>query len=62
MAILIGKNVPFAVSSIFSDPMGRYIIVVGQLYGVRLILAILMNSIFDNTQSQFSWRHKLCAL
>lgn len=31
--------IPFAVSSILSDPMGRYIIVVGHLYQLRLILA-----------------------
>jgi len=57
-AILISKNVPFVMSSIDSDPMGRYVIVVGRLYGFPVILANIYapnwddNAFFTNTLSR----------
>lgn len=41
-AILISKNIPFVMSGTVSDPMGRYIIVVGRLYGLPVILANIL--------------------
>ena len=39
VAILINKNISFTVSSVRTDPFGRYVIVVGQLYTMPVILA-----------------------
>lgn len=56
--ILVSKNIPFVVSDSVSDPMGRYIIVVGRLYGFPVILANIYapnwydHTFFINTFSQ----------
>lgn len=38
-AIVINRTLPFVASKVDADPAGRFIIVVGQLYGFPLILA-----------------------
>ncbi|KAM7402819.1 hypothetical protein PAMP_018030 [Pampus punctatissimus] len=38
VAIVINKRIPFIMSKVESDPAGRYVIVVGHLYGLPVIL------------------------
>lgn len=60
LAILVRKNIPFVVSNIDSDPMGRYIIVMGRLYGLPVILVNIYapnwddNTFFTHTFSRIS--------
>lgn len=49
-AILINKALPFTSSSVDSDPAGRYIIVVGQVYGFPLILANIYAPNWDDQE------------
>ena len=57
-AILISKNIPFVMSGTVSDPMGRFIIVTGRLYGFPVILANIYapnwddHTFFTNTFSR----------
>ena len=48
VAILISKNIPFVMSSVESDSKGRYVIVVGKLYGFPIILADVYAPNFDD--------------
>ncbi len=47
-AILINKNIPFTMTSVAADPLGRYVIVVGQLYSLPVILANIYAPNWDN--------------
>lgn len=48
VAIVIRKGIPFATSSIIVDMDGRYIIVVGELNGEKVILLNVYGPNFDN--------------
>lgn len=48
VAILIHKSVPFSVSEVIPDSNGRFIILKGQINGVRLILANIYGPIWDD--------------
>lgn len=47
-AILIKKNVPFTVTNVEADSLGRYVIVVGQLYSFPVILVNIYAPNWDN--------------
>ena len=47
-AILINRNTPFTMTSVEADPLGQYVIVVGQLYSLPVILANVYAPNWDN--------------
>ena len=47
-AILINRNTPFTMTSVEADPLGRYVIVVGQLCSLPVILASIYAPNWDN--------------
>ena len=48
VAILIHKKIPFIVSNTISDPNGRYVMVVGELFQLRLVLVNIYGPNFDD--------------
>ena len=49
-AIIINKNLPFVTSNIDVDPNGRFVIIVGKVYGFPLILANIYAPNWDDSQ------------
>lgn len=48
VAILIHKKIPFIVSNTILDPNGRYVMVVGELFQLRLVLVNIYGPNFDD--------------
>ena len=48
VAILIHKKIPFIVSNTILDPNGRYVMVVGELFQLRLVLVNIYSPNFDD--------------
>ena len=48
VAILIHKKIPFAVSNTILDPNGRYVMVVRELFQLRLVLVNIYGPNFDD--------------
>ena len=48
VAILIHKKIPFAVSNAILDPNGRYVMVVGEMFQLRLMLVNIYGPNFDD--------------
>lgn len=47
-AILLHKSIPFVHSKVISDPNGRFIIVTGQVYNTKIVLANVYAPTWDD--------------